>query len=239
MKPAEKKISVTEAAKLCNVARSTINYWIRTKRIQADRSGKKYTIPVNELLLMLKSKGKPLPEALKDIETQEPVFRRMIPCWKFWKDTRHGLKCKDCVVSENELLTCFSAKESSKFGCRNECANCQYYQEIYLPRIRFLYQIGYPAAVIKDLQFWGCNHKWAELCGVSTNELPGMGIEQVIHTDSLEKMISNIKKINLGEPVSVSIDIFLKNRLRGKIVASVSFMPLIEPVGVLITGLNK
>jgi len=238
MKTVEKNLSVSRAADLCGVARSTINYWIRTKKIQADRVGKKYTIPVMELILLYKSRGKSLPKALKEADSHEPIFRKMIPCWEFWKDTLHGNRCKGCVVSTHELPTCFSAKESSRFGCRSECAVCQYYQELYLPRIRFVHQIQYPAVVFKELQFWGGNSKWAELCEVKINELPGIGIEQIIHAESLETMISNIKKFKLAEPIPNSFDIYMKNRRQGKIMVSISLIPLVEPDGFLLICWN-
>ena len=46
----------------------------------------------------------------------------------------------------------------------------------------------------------------------------------------------NIKKVRLGEHSPVLNSIFLKNRLEGKLKVAVSFFPLSEPAGILITS---
>jgi excisionase family DNA binding protein len=239
MTPDEKEFTVTQAGNLCGVGRSTINYWIRTKKVHAKKHGNKYLIPAEELLLLLKSRGKHLPSALKPEHTHEPIFRKKIPCWEYWKDTRHGEGCKGCVVSGNKLETCFNAKESDRLQCETDCNECHYYQKIYLPRIRFVHQFDFPAAITREFYFLCGNYKWAKLCEVPVEELPGMGIENVFHADSLEMMISNIKKERLGERLPVSYNIFLKNRRRGKLRAAISLFPLSEPAGTLIAALSQ
>lgn len=238
MKSVEKELTVSQAANLCGVGRSTINYWIRTKKIHAKKDGKKYLIQVNELRLLLQSRGKNLPTALKPEDIHEPIFRKILPCWEYWTDTRHGKGCKGCVVSGNKLETCFNAKTNDRLQCETECNECHYYQNIYFPRIRFVHQLESPAAISRELYFLGGNQQWAKLCEVPIEELPGMGIENVIHADSLEMIISNIKKERLGERIPVSYSIFLKNKHLGKLRATVSLIPLIEPTGTLITAVK-
>jgi len=238
MNPDEKELTVTEASNLCGVGRSTINYWIRTKKIHAKRHGKKYLIPAKELLLLLQSRGKDLPHELKPEDIHEPIFKNALPCWEYWMDTAHGKGCRHCVVSANKLETCFNAKTNDSLQCKTECNECRYYQEIYLPRIRFIHQFEFPAAISRELHFLGGNHRWAQLCEIPIEELPGMGIESVVHADSLEVMISNIKRERLGKRVPISCSIFLKNRHQGKLGVKVSLFPLSEPPGTLITSLG-
>ena len=137
----EKMVSVPQAATLCGVSRNTVNNWINAKRLQAVRSGRNYAVPVRELLICLKSRGREIPSELEGDDFQRPVFKGFRHCWEYWKDSYHGTVCKDCVVSSNQLDICFTARESSKLYCDVGCCKCHYYKEIYLPRIHFIYQI--------------------------------------------------------------------------------------------------
>ena len=55
MAGSNKSISVSEAAALCGVGRTTVGYWIRSKKLHAMRVGRNYSIPIDDLLFFLKS----------------------------------------------------------------------------------------------------------------------------------------------------------------------------------------
>jgi len=227
----EKTLSVSETARLCDVSRGTINYWIKAKKLHAKRSGRNYSIPVNELLLFLKSSKKEIPHELKNTYFQRPLFRSFLPCWEYWHGKDHGPGCKDCVVYINKLETCFTAKESSRFQCDSTCAECQYYLEVYLPKIQFVNQFNLPAVIYKDLYVWAGNNQFSELFEVQKSDLPGMGIEQLIHPDSLSKVISIIKHRALGDQdVPKTYSIYLNNRKHGKLKVTIAVYSLKEPL---------
>lgn len=227
----QKALSVKSAASLCSVGRSTITYWIRAKKLHADRSGKSYLIPIDELLLFLKSSGKNIPRELKSDNFHRPIFRTFQHCWEYWKGNHQGYNCNECVVSANHLDICFTAKKSEELRCLESCIDCRYYQDIYLPRIQLIYQIEYPAAVYNGLYLWGGNKKWAELCGVQEKELVGLGIEHIVHPDSLEVMISIIKKKSLGQSEPDSFSLFLKNGKGGRLSVTIYHFPISRTPG--------
>lgn len=227
----EKMLSVPEAAALCGVTRSTINNWINNKKLNAIRSVRNYAVPAKELLIFLRSTGREIPSELQSDDLKGPLFKTFQYCWDYSKDTEHGEGCKGCVVSDKELDVCFTARGSSKLDCTVECCECRYYQEIYLPRIQFIHQLDFPAAVCKGLFFWGANSRWAAINRIPQKEFPGMGIERLIHPNAIEMAISAIRKMELGESLPMTFNIFLKSKTKGKQEASISFFPLNEPPG--------
>ena len=226
----EKTVSVPEAAALIGITRSAVNYWIKTKKLHAKRSGRNYSVPVKDLMLFLKSAGRKVPSEL-EIDDLGPVFKTYRHCWRYWKDSDHGERCNGCVVSDNQMEICFTAKNSSRLHCSTRCTKCAYYRDIYLPRIQFIHQIDFPAAVCKGLFFWGVNSRWSKVCQVPQKDFPGKGIEHVIDQESLGVVISDIKKIELGESVQTANRVFLKNEPEGKLAVIVSFYPLNKPPG--------
>jgi len=228
----EKTLSVPETARLCDVSRGTINYWIKAKKLHAKRSGRNYSIAVFELIRFLKSAGKSIPTELKNLDFQGPLFRSRQPCWEYWDRTNHSQTCKDCVVFVNKLENCFIAKKSSGIQCSTTCSDCQYYLEIYLPRIQFIHQIQMPAAVYKEFHIWGGNRNFSQLVEVQEKDLIGMGVEILVHPDSLPTVISNIKNRALGDPqVPRRYSIFFNSNQHKKISVEITVCPLSEPSG--------
>lgn len=226
----EKILSSTEVAKLCGVSRGTINYWILNKKLYAKRSVRNYSIPVKDLLLFLKSSRREIPHELQNNNFERPIFRSSQHCWEYWKGNNHANGCENCVVLTNKLDICFTANESSRFHCDTRCNECQYYIKTYLPRLQIIHQIEFPAAIYKDLYLWGGNKNFAELCEVQERDLPGMGIEQIVHPDSLAMVISNIKNRALGDPkVPSAYSIFINNTKCGKLKVNISVYPLKDP----------
>lgn len=224
-------LSVPETAALCGVTRSTINNWINNKKLNAIRSGRNYRVPTNELLFYLKSTGREIPRELQSNDLKGPLFKTFQYCWDYPKDSAQKERCKGCVVQDKKLDVCFTAKKSSKLKCTVECCNCSYYREIFFPRIQFIHQLDFPAAVCKGLFVWGVNSEWAAITRIPQKEFPGMGIERIIHPSSLEKAISATRKMALGELPPNGFHVFFKSKTKGKKEVSISAIPLKEPRG--------
>jgi len=225
-----KELSVTQAASLCGLGRTTINYWIRTGKLHAKRKGRNYKIPVDEFLFYLTSAGHKIPSEFEDNLLQGPFFKTLRPCWEYWKGTPHGQKCRNCLVLNNQIDVCFTARESGGLGCPKECNKCRYYLESYYPRIQFIHQVDAPAMIFKDLYCWGSNEKWNMLCGMEQNDIPGTGVENAIHSDSLESLISVVKKKKLGDVKTPrTIPIHLKNNAEKSV--NIALFSLNNPQG--------
>lgn len=223
-------LSVNTAAALCGIPRSTLGYWIRTNRLNAERVGKRFRIPVEDLLFFLKSNNRPIPSELADDSASSEIFKPIGNCWEYITDSDHLSRCKKCIAFRRRITACFTARESKERQCPVNCNECSYYLETYLPRIQFIHRIDFPAAIYKDLYFWGGNMKWARLCGLDVKELPGLGIETVVHPESLGEVIANIRKRTLGDQtVPVSYTVRFKNRRRKALKVDISAYPLLDP----------
>ena len=225
-------LSVSQAAALCGVGRTTVGYWIRSKKLRASRTGKKYQIPVQDLLYFLKAEGQEIPVQLGKQNLNRPVFRTFQNCWRYYQDDAHGLNCQQCIAFKNKLQVCFSARNSGTLSCLRHCETCRYYQDTYYPRLQFIHQFDTPAAVVKDLYFWAGNLEMAKLCEVDEIGLVGMGVEQVVHPRSLECVISGAKKKALGDSdIPTEGIIYIKNRQYEQLKLRLSVYLLKEPQG--------
>ena len=228
----QKSLSVAQAAALCGVGRTTVGYWIRSKKLRANRVGRNYSIPVQDLLYFLKSTGQKIPPELQAENMKGPIFKSFQHCWEYWQGRDPLLNCEACVAFKRRIEGCFTARNIKDSKCSKECDLCQYYVEIFLPKIHFVNQIDAPAAVIKDLYFWCGNSRWAQLCDVEKRALIGLGIEEVVHPSSLETMIARAKRRSLGDfDIPEKFELNLKNRISGKIAVFVGAYPLTEPEG--------
>ena len=229
MTRSQKTLSVSEAAAFCGVGRTTVGYWIRSKKLHATRQRRNYTIPVEDFLFFLKSSGQEIPLELLEGNSNGPIFKSYQNCWQYWKGTDHGLGCHGCIAFKNQLQACFTVKDSGLLGC-SDCNTCRYYMETILHRIQFIHQIELPAAVFKDLYLWGGNSSCAEICSVTPEKLVGLGIEKIVHADSLPKVIEAIRKLALGEPeVKEDCIISIKNDRENPRKIRVSVYLLREP----------
>jgi len=228
-------ISVTQAAAICGVGRTTVGYWIRSKKLHASRAGKKYMIPVQDLLFFLKSSGQKIPVQLEKENLKGPTARSFQYCWSYYQDNSHGQNCQRCIAFKNKLQVCFSARNSGTLGCLRHCETCSYYHDIYYPRLHFIHQFDIPAAVVKDLYFWAGNLEMTKLCGIDEKGLIGMGVEQIVHPRSLECVISGAKKKALGDPGTPSEgSIYIKNNQLEQLKVKLSVFLLKEPRGVFL-----
>jgi excisionase family DNA binding protein len=229
-----KTLSVSKAAALCGVGRTTVGYWIRTKKLYARRVGRNYIIPVEDLLLFLENSGQQVPVELSHQKANRPIFRSFQNCWQHFEGSRHVRNCGECIAFKNQLEACFSARDSGQLRC-SECYQCSYYLETINPRIQFIHQINMPAAVIQDFHLWGGNVHCAELCEVQPGDLVGMAIEKIVHANSLAKIIGAIRKMMLGNlAFENSCRIYVYNSQDGRRKIQVSIYPLREPEGVFL-----
>ncbi len=212
----ENLLSVSQVASLCGVGHSTVGYWIRTNKLRAFRVGKQYSIPVEQLVFFLKSKGQEIPDELVGMHTPPPDSRDFTNCWQYFRETANRHDCDRCLVFQKSVGTCFTNKAEGSLKCATTCDNCTYYMETFLPKIRFIHHITSPAAITKDFCLWGGNRLWAKLCGMNETDLPGIGIEKIFHRNSLEMVISGIKKWILEDPsVNKTCKAFFKNDEKG------------------------
>ena len=196
-----KTLSVSQVAAICRVGRTTVGYWVRSKKLFAFRSGRSFSIPEEDLLYFLESSGQPIPPELGNGGRRGPMFKSFRNCWTYWQAEGARHQCGQCVAFKRQVTDCFCVRENGSSGCPIACRECRYFREMFAQRFQFIHQLDFPAAVLKGLNLWGGNAGWAGLCGVAVDSLIGLGIEAFIHPLSLATVISIIKKVALGEKI--------------------------------------
>ena len=89
-----------------------------------------------------------------------------------------------------------------------------------------------PAAVLKDMYIWSGNQAWADLCGVDIDSLIGMGIEEIIHPESIKIIINFNKKIQRGDNTGfLRSDVFFENQGGEKVMVNLAMASLKQPDG--------
>jgi excisionase family DNA binding protein len=230
MSETQKTLSVSQAADMCGVGRTTVGYWIRSKKLHAHRVGRNYTIPVEDLVFLLKNNRRRIPPELLCANSSRPIFKSFQNCWEHWRGSEHGRNCQDCIAFKNQLQACFTVKDSGLMRC-SDCGDCRYYLEMFMPRIQFVDQIELPAAVFRDLYLWGGNSHCAEICGARQKDLIGKGIDKIVYAASLPKVIETVRKLAIGNPspmegCTISVNKGFGERRK----IHVSVFPLQEPV---------
>lgn len=242
MSAVPKTYSVQACADLCGVGRSTVNYWIKTGKLRAKQTGKRYQIPENELLLYLQSEGRDIPAPLKKSVKNQLLYRELVNCWEYWdgRDQRHAGCCQDCVVYNKGLDVCFAARKNTDVSCTSACVDCGFYQEYIQVRINFIHQIASPAAIYKELHFWGANQAFSQVTGYDAETCVGMGLEHLIHPDSLPTAITNMKRRMNGDPnVPTDYSVYISTKDDQKVKISIGIHALSEPPGTYLAIGNK
>jgi PAS domain S-box-containing protein len=233
MFPDTQMLSVLNISEICDVARSTASYWFTSKCLPAKRSGNKFLVSTQDLITFLESIGRPIPPRLMEGLNggfSQP-FKLYLHCWEYWQRDKHGENCFSCEVQRYQINECFTMK-SNRAKCPVECSGCQYFFEHYTRYISFIHQMPMPAAVIKDMYIWSGNNAWAELCGIAIDKLIGMGIEELIHPESIKVIINFSKKLKSGETKGfLKSEVCLENRNGKKITVNLSMASLKEPKG--------
>ena len=141
MTDTKKTLSVSQAASLCGVGRTTVGYWIRSKKLHANRVGRNYSILVDDLLFFLKNSDQKIPSELLRENSNGFIFKSFQNCWQHFHGSEHGHSCHKCITFRNQLQDCFTVKDSGMLEC-SDCLACRYYIETYSPRIQFVHQFG-------------------------------------------------------------------------------------------------
>ena len=104
---------------------------------------------------------------------------------------------------------------------------------VVLPiEIYFIHQMPMPVAIFKDLYLWSGNKAWARLCGVDIDRLIGIGVEEIIHPESIRIIINFNKKIQRGNNNGfLKSPIYFENKNGRKIKANLSITSLKQPEG--------
>jgi PAS domain S-box-containing protein len=233
MFPDTQMLSVLNISEICEVARSTASYWITSKGLPAKRSGNKFLVSTKDLIIFLESIGRPIPQAL--VEGLGGVFshpfKPYLNCWEYWQKDKHGENCFSCEVQRYQINECFTLK-GNRAKCPGECSGCHYFFEHYTRNISFIHQMPMPAAVIKDMYIWSGNNAWAELCGTDIDKLIGLGIEEIIHPESIKVIINFSKKLKSGENRGfLKSEVCFENRNGKKITVNLAMTSLKEPKG--------
>ncbi len=225
-------LSVSQAAALCRVGRTTVGYWVRSRKLYARRAGRSFEIPVEDLLHFLTREGHPIPPELANGRGLRPAFGTFRPCWEYWETENPAHRCERCVVRERRIADCFRLRLSGAVGCREDCRDCRYFQDMVGVRLQFIHQLAAPAAVFRGLTLWGGNAAWAELCGRPAERLTGTGIESILHPRSLALLVGVLKRAEAGAalgPLPDPLCILTPEGGERRIVAAL--YPLREPEG--------
>jgi len=227
------RYSVKEVADGCGVGRSTVGYWIRSGKLRADRVGRDYVVPEQDLLCFLNISGKSVPAWLQGGLQGKPAFPSFRFCWEFRSEKgEKASECGGCMVKRKQTRACFAGCRHVVPGREIHCHRCRYYVEHVQPRIGLIHQFAAPAAVYEGLHIWGANERFREMTGFLEAEVPGLGIERLFHADSLERVISNIRLRALGNPdVPTHYEVFIKNVRKEKGRVNICVTPLEEPDG--------
>ncbi len=227
------RYSVKQVADGCGVGRSTVGYWIRSGKLRADRLGRDYVVPEQDLLCFLSESGKRLPEWLQGGLRARSAFPSYRFCWEFRsEEDGNASDCSGCMVQRKQMRACFAGRRHVVPGREIHCHRCPYYMDHIQARIGFVHQLAAPAAVYEDLHIWGANTPFLDLTGFSEVEVPGLGVERLFHADSLERVISNIRRRALGNPdVPTRYEVYLRRGREEKGRAEICVTPLVEPEG--------
>ena len=225
-------MTVSQAAEICRVGRTTVGYWIRSGKLFAQRSRRNYTIPVDELLYFLKARGHQIPAQLKVEGNDAPIYKRFQYCWDYWQKQGEGRNCRGCLVARQKIADCFTLPPSQVPCRRSACHRCRYYLDLVAVRVQFVHQMEAPAVIFKYFSVWAANSRFATLCGQRKSSLIGIGIEQLVHPDSLAEVVAVLKQLALAKYTNVNpCRIAIFDQAGGKLSVDVLVLPLNEPAG--------
>lgn len=233
MYPETQMLSVLNISEICDVARSTASYWITQKGLRAQRYGNKFLVAVEDLILFLESIGRPVPQVL--VEGLGGVFSHPFKshqnCWDYWQKGEHGENCESCEVFKFQISECFTLRTHRK-KCPVSCSTCQFYYEYFTQYTSFIHQMSLPAAFLKDMYIWSGNRAWGDLCGVDIDSLIGMGIEEIIHPESIKIIINFNKKIKQSDNAGfLKSQVFFEDPDGKKINVNLAMVSLKQPEG--------
>jgi PAS domain-containing protein len=217
-----------------------VGYWIRSGKLRANRVGRDYVVPEQDLLFFLNASGKSVPAWLQGGLQGKAAFPSFRFCWEYRSEEGESAHaCNGCMVQKKQMRACFAGCRHVVPGREIHCHRCRYYVEHIQPRIGFIHQLAAPAAVYEGLHIWGANARFRQLTGFSEAEIPGLGIERVFHADSLERVISNIRRRALGSTdVPTNYEVYIKKGRKEKGKVKICVVPLEDPEGIFLILFN-
>ena len=131
-------VSTGQAARLCSVTPDTVLKWVKSGRLQANRTpGGHYRINRQTLLKIIESGALP---------TQSEVDNRPFQfCWEFYgKSCGPENNCYECIVYRSRAMRCYEAGQFPvesghlKVFCKDSCDNCEYYRVVQGQKLNIL-----------------------------------------------------------------------------------------------------
>lgn len=124
-------VSTGTAARYCLVSPQTIQNWIQSRGLPAQRTGGgQYRIRVEELRTFMIQHGMSVAELDRDLYGSQQLH-----CWEFFAATpahsAHADQCQACVVYRCQALRCHELRQHvdhQKIHCAKACGECEYYQ---------------------------------------------------------------------------------------------------------------
>ena len=104
----------------------------------------------------------------------------------------------------------------------------------YWPSVQMVNFFEYPAGICKDFYLLGANRQFAQMCGLAEEQLVGLGMENIVHHDSIGELIGFLRAKALGDATSDARMFYLSNPNKDKIKAKLFVFPLKQITGSLV-----
>ena len=122
-------LTTSQAAEYCFVSKGTIQNWIKTGQLPAQRTaGGQFRVRVDRLMEFMRENAMSV-EALEF----DYCIRRKCHCWEYFDkayDHAPGKReCDQCVVKQTQANLCFELRrhvDKKKVLCQVSCAKCEY-----------------------------------------------------------------------------------------------------------------
>ncbi len=124
--------TTNDIARICRVTRQTVINWIKSERLQAQRTpGHHRRIMRETLITFLENSGLD-PSIVEDYE--EEVQKRLPFCWEYhaigFSSRNSTHRCEDCLVKRAQALNCYLIADKTDIAeqfCQTSCKDCRYY----------------------------------------------------------------------------------------------------------------
>jgi len=129
----KRALSTGKIADYCYVTGDTVQNWIRSGLLPAQRTaGGQYRVRIDDLRKFMIERGMSVEELDRDIQEVKPQY-----CWEYHgKRTRRHTggeaSCEGCVVRRSMALRCYELRRyigHHSVYCKTTCAECGYYRK--------------------------------------------------------------------------------------------------------------
>ena len=131
--PMKQALSTGKAAKYCFVTGDTVQNWIRSGIVSAQRTaGGQYRVRLEDLRHFMLDQGMSVQDLDRDFREEQPEY-----CWQYYRRRakRHANcknACESCVAKQAMALKCYELRKHVDHRCvhcRGDCSNCGYYRK--------------------------------------------------------------------------------------------------------------